>query len=117
MTVIMARTNETWNKMRNAHESGDRYRLMVEARWLALQTAIMIGLTNGRYYKGGRGLYQMSREMPKQPKDYALLLDRAGGFTTTDGDAVYAAASELWVNLCEFARTEGVEWDREELPF
>lgn len=117
MTVLMSRTNETWNKMRNAWESGDQYRLLVEARWLALESAMMLGLASRRYYKGGRGLYQMSKEMPKQPKDYAILLDVAGGFTTSDGKEVYKAAGTLWANLCEFVKAEGVGWDRDELPF
>jgi hypothetical protein len=75
-----------------------------------------IGLINRRYYKGGRGLYQLSKQMPKQPRDYPRLLDLAGGFSTVDADAVYNAGMELWASLCELVRNEGIIWESDSLP-
>jgi kanamycin nucleotidyltransferase len=115
--LLMAHATETINKIRNTRETGDHYRLMVEGRWLALHSAMAVGLLNRRYYPGGRGLYRLARQMPKQPKDYARLLDLAGGFTTAEGDAVYEAAMQLWANMCELVRGEGIEWESSEIPF
>jgi predicted nucleotidyltransferase len=115
--LLMAHATETINKIRNTRETGDHYRLMVEGRWLALHSTMALGLLNRRYYPGGRGLYRLARQLPKQPKDYARLLDVAGGFTTAEGEVVYEAAMELWANLCELMRGEGVEWDSSEIPF
>ena len=114
--TLMARSCEFSNKMRNAQQSDDHYRLLVEGRWLALETAMIIGLLNRRYYKGGRGLYQLSKQMPKQPKDYPRLLDLAGGFATVEADIVYNAGMELWSNLCDLVRTEGITWESDRLP-
>jgi hypothetical protein len=113
---FMVRTCETANKVRNAWEAGDHYRLLVNGRWLVWATAMIIGLLNRRYYPGGRGFYQMSKEMPKQPRDYARLLDLVGGFSTVEGEVVYRAAGELWENLCELVRSEGIEWENNEIP-
>lgn len=116
MRVFMPRVCETSNKVRNSWEAADHYRLLVNGRWLAWGTAMMLGLLNRRYYPGGRGFYQLSKQLPKQPKDYSTLLDMAGGFTTHDAEMVYKAAIELWANLCELVRAEGVEWEYNELP-
>ncbi len=115
--VLMARACESTNKVRNAWEAGDHYRLLVEGRLLALMTGMVLGLLNRRYYAGGRGFYQMARQMPRQPKDYSRLVDLAGGFSTVEAEVVYKAAVELWENLCELVLAEGVEWEYAEVPF
>lgn len=116
--VLMARVCETSNRLHNAWEAGDHYRLLVDGRLLTWGTAMMLGLLNRRYYKGGggRGFYQLSKQMPKQPKDYANLLDLAGGFTTVEDEAVYRAGVALWLNLCDLVRDEGVDWQSNDLP-
>jgi kanamycin nucleotidyltransferase len=116
MRVLMVRLQENSNKVLNARNAGDHYRLLVQSRALVLGTAMMLGLLNRRYYAGGRGLYVLSKQMPRQPKDYGRLLDDAGGFATIEPEVVYKAAVQLWANLCELIHSEGLEWEATELP-
>jgi kanamycin nucleotidyltransferase len=114
--TFMARTRETWGKMQGPWSAGDHYRLLVNGRWLVWSVAMILGLLNKRFYGGGRGFFQLSKEMPKQPHDYPRLLDLAGGFETTEGEVVYRAGEDLWNNLCELVRAEGIEWESDTIP-
>jgi kanamycin nucleotidyltransferase len=114
--LSMVRLQETMGKLRNAFEAGDHYRLLVNGRWLVWGVAMTLGLLNRRYYPGGRGFYQLSKEMLRQPRDYAHLLDSAGGFETVDPLLVYGSATDLWDNLCELVRERDIEWESDEIP-
>jgi predicted nucleotidyltransferase len=114
--TFMVRTRETWGKIQGAWSAGDHYRLLVNGRWLVRSVAMILGLLNRRFYSGGRGFFQLSKEMPKQPRDYPRLLDLAGGFTTTESEVVYRAGEELWKNLGELVRAEGIEWESDTIP-
>jgi kanamycin nucleotidyltransferase len=114
--VRMARTQESANKVRQAWGRGDRYTLLAEARALAWSVAMTLGVLNRRYYRSGRGFYQASKEMPLQPRDYARLLDLAGGFTTVEPAQVYNAGMQLWDNLVQLVGEVGIRWDFDEIP-
>lgn len=111
MRTAMLWTYETIGKLKNAAARNDMYGVMNMGRHLVWNAAMMLGLANRRWYPSQRGLYQMSKTMEKQPKDYPRLLDVAGGFITADTGQVYEASLELWNNLQEFARGLGVEWE------
>lgn len=115
MQAFMPRVHETANKVRSAWERGDGYGVLSEGRALCLRAAVMLGLLNRRYYPGGRGIYKLSKQLEKQPKDYPRLLDLAGGFSTVEPERVYAASVELWDNLVRLVGEEGVQWELEEL--
>jgi predicted nucleotidyltransferase len=115
MQALMPRVHETANKVRSAWERGDRYGVLSEGRALCLRTAVMLGLLNRRYYPGGRGIYRLSKQLEKQPKDYPRLLDIAGGFTTVEVQQVYSACIELWDNLARLVGEAGVQWELDEL--
>ncbi|HVF99888.1 MAG TPA: nucleotidyltransferase domain-containing protein [Chloroflexia bacterium] len=113
--AFMPRAHETANKVRSAWERGDRYGVLSEGRALCLRTAVILGLLNRRYYPGGRGIYTLSKQMEKQPRDYPRLLDLAGGFSTVEPERVYGASLGLWDNLMRLVGEEGVRWELEEL--
>jgi len=117
MRVLMARAAETVGKLRNAYEARNHYRLLVVGRTLVFETTMLLGLLNRTYYPGGRNLYRISAQMPRQPDDYPRLLDLAGGFSTVESEVVYGAALKLWANLCKLMRSEGVQWESNDLPF
>lgn len=116
MQALMPRIHETANKVRSAWERRDKYGVLSEGRALCLRTAVMLGLINRRYYPGGRGIYVLSKQMQKQPKDYPRLLDLAGGFTTVEPEQVYSACIELWENLAQLVSGQGIEWDFDRMP-
>jgi kanamycin nucleotidyltransferase len=110
MRQAMIETFENLGKLKNAWERADQYGVIECGRRLTFTTAMLIGLANRRFYPSLRGLHQLAKQMPRQPRDYPRLLDLAGAFTTTDRSQVYQAALELWENLQIFAQELGVDW-------
>lgn len=107
----MRRMSETAGKARSNRTRGDTHALLKAGRGLVHEAMFLIGLANRRYFPHTRDLYRQAAQLPLRPEGYAELLDIAGNFTTTDADAVYAAAMVLWGRVQAFAHAQGIEWE------
>ncbi len=112
---LMLSTYERVGKLKNAWQRDDVYGVLHMGRGIAYSAAMLIGLANRRCYSSFRGMYQLSKQMERKPKEYDRLVDVAGGFVTADKERVYRAALELWENMQEFARELGIRWVDEKL--
>jgi kanamycin nucleotidyltransferase len=112
----MSRMHECAGKLRNAWQRHEREGVLHEARWVAYNAVMALGIINRRYYPGSHDYFELSKELPIKPRDYDRLLDVAGGFVTCEPAQCYRAALELWEALQHMALKQGAQWVTDELP-
>jgi len=75
----------------------------------------MVGIVNRHFYPSYRNAWEESKDLPNLPKDYVRLIEIVHGEVETDLQTRYNAALELWQNIQDWVKEQGIEWTRSDL--
>jgi kanamycin nucleotidyltransferase len=112
--VIVDELYELMDKIRSAWQRRDEENLRWLGQYFLYCTCCYLSLANRVYFTTSGTIWQQVRQFPILTEGFEDQLTLLAGFEPGSLAAVYRAAEELWANIQQLARQQGIVWTTDE---
>ena len=81
----------------------------------AMTVLRLAGFVNHHFFQSMRNVWVESRKLPNLPKGYSRLIGIIQGEVASSLEDRYNAALELWENIQQWIKEQGIEWETHDL--